>query len=375
MSVMDKTPIFFEPSDVWLFRDARPFAAGEQGRATSLFPPTPRTVQGALRSARLGQSGETFDYHHWSEALQAEIGQPHNFGALRLRGPLLARRAPTGQLQRFFPVPQDVTDCKSGWQILTPQSWPEAKANWKANLLPLLPPSGEEPKAFRSGWICEDTLLGYLKGNVCGLHVHRQEKLFVRESRFGVQIDSRPKRPTEGRLYQIEFMRLLEGCGVLVEVSGLALQSSGLLQIGGEARAGSYTTVTTPFDLATDGRVADQPSRFKLYFATPAVFTKGWLPQALDLQADGGYSGNWRGVDVKLLAAAISRAQPIGGRDISQHDQQRVIQRAVPAGSVYHFEISGSGVSGQDLLSAFDGQCVSDVDPEIGFGLCYVGGW
>ncbi|MBL8152360.1 MAG: CRISPR-associated protein Cmr3, partial [Blastocatellia bacterium] len=38
--------LFIEPSDVWLFRDARPFAAGEQSRATSLFPPTPRTIQG-----------------------------------------------------------------------------------------------------------------------------------------------------------------------------------------------------------------------------------------------------------------------------------------------------------------------------------------
>lgn len=374
MSAMN---LFIEPSDVWLFRDARPFAAGEQSRATSLFPPTPRTVQGALRSARLGQSGEPFDFRRWSQALQNEIGQPDNFGALNLRGPVLAKRKNANQVQPFFSLPQDVAEYQNGWQILTPQTPPTWKLNWQGNLQPLLPPAGSEPKKFESGWLCEDALLAYLKGNVCGLHVHTSDKLFERESRFGVQIDSYPKRPTEGNLYQIEFMRLRTDVGLLVEVNGINLNRSGLLQLGGESRAARYHTITTNLDLSTAGRlsIGNQPLHFKLYLATPAIFKQGWLPDNIKLQANGDYTGSWRGVDVKLIAAALSRAQPIGGRDISQKDKQRILQRAVPAGSVYFFEVTDAGKQEADVMNAFDGKCVSDADAQIGFGLCYIGGW
>src|SRR5207244_9940034 len=89
MMQMNNTPIFIEPDDVWLFRDGRPFAADDQSRAASLFPPTPRTLQGALRSARLAQSGASFrNQTTWP----TDVGNPNNFGDLKLRGPILAKR-------------------------------------------------------------------------------------------------------------------------------------------------------------------------------------------------------------------------------------------------------------------------------------------
>ncbi|MFS8902211.1 hypothetical protein NW845_12730, partial [Synechococcus sp. H60.2] len=36
------------PLDVWMFRDARPFAPGERAWATSGFPPSGHTLAGAL---------------------------------------------------------------------------------------------------------------------------------------------------------------------------------------------------------------------------------------------------------------------------------------------------------------------------------------
>jgi hypothetical protein len=47
------TTLFLEPLDVWLFRDGRPFMAGQQFRAASRFPPSPLVVQGALRAYHL----------------------------------------------------------------------------------------------------------------------------------------------------------------------------------------------------------------------------------------------------------------------------------------------------------------------------------
>src|SRR6266700_992042 len=42
--------IFLEPSESLLFRTGRPFDAGESGYAESMFPPTPETLQGAIRA-------------------------------------------------------------------------------------------------------------------------------------------------------------------------------------------------------------------------------------------------------------------------------------------------------------------------------------
>jgi CRISPR-associated protein Cmr3 len=377
MTTMNRTSLFIEPDDVWLFRDGRPFAAGDQARAASIFPPTPRTMQGALRSARLAQSGEPFHFSGWSQSLKSEIGTPNDFGGLNLRGPILAKRkGHSREVRRYFPLPANVTRLNNRWHILAPQAATDIETNWPIDdpLLLLLPPADSEPEKFEVGWLCEHALRSYLCGDVCGVHMHTGTDLFTREPRMGVQIDSYPKRPTEGNLYQVEFIRLQSGVGLLMEVTGLALTHEGLLQLGGEMRAAKYETVATTIDLAPAGRLSvDTPRlRFKLYFATPAIFAKGWLPNAID---EPGLEGNWNGIAVRLVSAALGKTQVIGGRDISQRDAQHPLRRVAPAGSVYFFEVTDASTQATDIFNAFDGRCVSDLDAQIGFGLCYVGGW
>ena len=43
--------LFIEPTEPLLFRTGRPFDAGQNTFAESLFPPTPETLQGAVRAA------------------------------------------------------------------------------------------------------------------------------------------------------------------------------------------------------------------------------------------------------------------------------------------------------------------------------------
>jgi CRISPR-associated protein Cmr3 len=365
--------IFIEPSDVWLFRDGHPFAPNERGRAVSLFPPTPQTMQGVIRSARLAHSQEPFDYRNWSDALKSEIGQPDNFGALSLRGPLVAKRQGSS-VQRLFPLPLDVTKLQDGWHILAPSLASDFKTNWQpATLQPLLPPDGREPTKFDMGWLDEIEFLTYLRGgSLTDTSMTKTDSLYRHEARFGVQIDSRPKRPPEGMLYQIEFIRLEDGVGLFIEVGGVSLPDAGLLQMGGEARTGRYEKVMAPLGLPREGRtlpVVENRLHLKLYFATPAIFNNGWLPEWLDPKS---LRGRCNGLEVKLISAAVGRSQRIGGRDISQRDRQRPVRQAVPAGSVYFFETEATA---DDVFQTFDGQCVSDADAQIGFGLCFVGGW
>ncbi len=370
---MSAMTIFIEPSDVWLFRDGRPFAPNERGRAVSLFPPTPQTMQGIIRSARLAHSQEPFDYRRWSDALKSEIGQPDNFGSLRLRGPLVAKRE-GNSVKPLFLLPLDVIRLQGGWHILAPRFASHLKVNWRQSALQLLlPPDESEPCKFEVGWLSEKELLIYLGGGTLSdASVTQTDSLFRHEARFGVQIDSKPKRPPEGMLYQVEFVRLHDGVGLLLEVGGVSLPDVGLLQMGGEARSGRYESVSPLLPLPRDKRVlpvVGNNLRFKLYFATSAIFHSGWLPKWLNPQS---LSGRYNGVEVRLISAAVGRSQPIGGRDISKRDRQRPVRRAVPAGSVYFFETEASE---DDVFQAFDGQCLSDADAQIGFGFCFVGGW
>lgn len=369
---MSAKNLFIEPSDVWLFRTGRPFAADEQTRAASIFPPTPRTMQGALRSAYLAQKGVSFtNQTTWPR----EIGSPDCFGDLQARGPLIARRGTDGVVSPLFPLPLDIIKLKNSWQILSPCSDDRRHfaANLENGLLPLLPLDDTGSTKFNGGWLDDSDFLAYLRNESFPIDKNpiAEEMLFGRESRFGVQIDSHPKRPTEGMLYQVEYVRLHQDVGLLVEVDGISLQENGLLQLGGEARAGRFETVTANLTFPTQDRLKDKnkPLLFKLYLATPAIFGHGWLPEHIDKK---NLMGRWREIELTLVSAAIGKPQPIGGRDISKRDSQRDIYGAVPAGSVYFFETQASA---DDVFRAFDGQCVSDVAAQIGFGLGYVGGW
>jgi CRISPR-associated protein Cmr3 len=275
------------------------------------------------------------------------------------------------EVQKLFPLPLDIARFQGTWRILSPRPDRRFSTNWHPALQPVLPAEEGDPEKFEPGWLLQEAFLAYLCGNESGLDVRKNEEFFELEPRFGVQLNSGPKRPYAGMLFQVEFVRLALDIGLLVEVDGVALAEAGLFQLGGEARAGRYVTIHTALDLPRDRWLkADiRPLRFKLYFATPAIFTRGWLPGWLDTTT---LTGQYNGVAVQLIAAVVGKPQPIGGRDIAQRDRQRPIHRAVPAGSVYFFETQASS---DEVMNAFDGQCLSDLDAQIGFGLSYVGGW
>ncbi len=117
--------VFIEPSDVLLFRDGRPFSAGEGHRARSLFPPTPNTMQGVIRSKVLAERCGRYQSYREGCAqcpeqqtctIPEEIGRPDqqgrgNYGAMQIKGPLIAQRE-ASSLDVHFPVPADVVQVK-----------------------------------------------------------------------------------------------------------------------------------------------------------------------------------------------------------------------------------------------------------------------
>lgn len=355
---MTTMKLFLSPVDVWLFRDGRPFDAGADHYARSLFPPYPSVMQGAIRAYHLIVQGVDLSDRG---AIARAVGTAEDFGSLRLRGPFIARREAGGRLTRYLPVPADAAPCDDRHpKAITPQPATDRKVITSADdRLPLLlfPHPLEAGKREWGGWLDEAQLRRCMQGEpVMPIHA---DALFTTENRYGIGMDSDRRATQQGQLYAAEFIRPHEGVGLYVEVSGYdGWPQRGLVRIGGEGRAARFEQVE-----AADWPAPPQPlpRRFKLYFATPAYFSQGWQP------------ADWRTFfegDVRLKAVALNRYESRGGFDYAAGGQKSA-RRFVPAGSVYFFECGESARLRSDLVQ----NAITDYGAEIGFGQVVVASW
>lgn len=378
--------LFLEPADVALFRDGRSFTAGSDHRARSLFPPNPSTVLGALRSKLLMDTGVSLTAFAAglpeAQAAIDEIGPRDGAPPFALRGPFIAeveqRDADDNirQVKPYYPPPADMVKVGETYHLLKPlvpgtdmpfdANWPETDQP-DSPLCPLwLPNDKKQDEA--EGWVDEETLQALLGGGQSELaasEVRRDERLFARESRFGVGIDSKRKRYKDGMLYQVEFIRPREGVGLVVDVVEGAppFDQSGLLSMGGESRPFRY------YRLKVSSKQVQPPDRkFKVYFATPACFKNGWLPQQWS---------TWFNGDVRLVAVALRRARTISGARVDTKSQQggtfaKAGRKFVPAGSVYYFEAESKVTYNGKPVSEFD---ENDANSRAGYGTVLFGKW
>jgi len=365
-----------QPHDVLLFRDGKPFAAGTDVRARSLFPPTPFTLQGAIRSRVLFSSqvspaeyvqGQTQE----AQTLQQLIGPSKGgYGKLHLRGPFLARWE-NGQWVRYFPVPADVVGLNGRFELLKPLQQFLSRSNLPDGLLmPWLRTDGRVEE--KRGWISEEDLQAYVKGNA-PRKVWEESEFVEREHRFGIALERERRTVRESYLYLAEFLRLKKDVALWVDVEGISEADlggkTGFLQLGGEARAAYYEVqqvASDPIPIPPN----PLPRRFKVVLLTPAWFSGGWQPQ-------GGSWGQFFSGSVRLVASIIPRYQPIGGAYVDDRRRreafQKPMRRFVPTGSVYFFEHDGTASwTGMPFTETPSGEGSYG---QIGFGACAIGEW
>lgn len=360
--------LIIEPSDAWLFRDGKPFRAGEDHWASSRFPPTPLTMQGVIRSKILLDSDTDLTVYAQNPsetAIYAQIGgKGQDYGALRIRGPYLAHRE-NGDWVRYYPVPADLLYDQRGGVLhrLTIGESPVI-ANWPhplESLRPLYAPETQDQDselAPASGWIAAEDLRSYLEGRLpAPERMVPLGKIYELEPRITIGMERQIRRPRPQLLAGIGMVRLCPNWALDLEISGVPRwESQGYLGIGGEARAGYYQVLPSTLPSASPGPL---PSRFVLYCATPTWFKNGWRPESW---------GKWfTGGRVRLVAAAVNRPERIGGWDIVEGEKP--MRGYVPAGSIYYFESEGQVL--------YNGEPVTD-DPaegQIGFGQVFIGQW
>lgn len=329
--------------DSFFFRTAAPFDAGANHHATSLFPPLPSVYAGAMRNAvssgqadqrlKIGYNGLMVNDHFW------------------------------------FPLPLDCVVREGiGMEYLHLAKAPVSQYPLPYSLLPQEHKMSKDTKLQGGGYIEEDGLRAYLQGNELhpSMPCHALDGVIRYENQIGIQMNPETGTSLDKHWYVIRTVRPADRhdrkCSLVVEASGTFMDNTAILKVGGESKTAQVRPLHKEVGLQA---VAAQDKYFKLYLATPAIFKHGWLPWWINPETmEGTFSYKRHSIRVRLCSAAVGRYVPVGGFGIS-HGKPREMRYAVPAGSVYFFEIIEGTFEKANKL--FHQKCLSDYRESWGF--------
>ena len=352
--------IIFDTFDTLFFRDGRPFSMGDDTWADGIFPPPLSVIYGALRTGYFAQN----------ICLFPEAGEPDDpTSGLRINK--ICYRVTPGNLF-CYPAPLDFMELKD--------KHPKDRVNESVNKrysiekiklvkdvdgcssldeknLSMFRYEGEV-ESVENGLIDFQDLTNYLcNGSLCNIiklsdHICKEPKVGIGRS------DLTRTSGDTGKLYRIGLQRPASRDGqsrfeVVVEFEDLQLAGNGILRLGGEGKCVSYFAKPSP-EIDISPLRTSEDNRFKLYFLTPAVFDKGWIASWMEI-------GEYRGLGINLLGAVVGKPLFLGGFDI-RAQKPKIMRKAVPAGSVYYFELKDGTVKSrfEELKNAFHGKSLAD---------------
>lgn len=361
-----------EALDTIFFRDGKPFNKDGDNWVNSLFPPAPSVFYGALRSAYFAENISQF-------AKANEDDDPTK--NLKIKGIFMQ----VGETV-YFPLPLDLVKNKDKNEEVFPLVLHENSfvSNCPTEMV-LRPPADNSVENIEGGLLDDISLGSYLFGNNQELPFRRLSDFVTYEPKVGIGLNKTTGIARDGLLYRVGMIRpealLSYGKGlnslktrklkILLDYEGLPLPLRGLMKVGGESKAMLYEHCEDEGiqGLKNIDRFRKKGKRFKVYLATSAKFANGWLPGWIDERT---LTGTYKGIMLKLLTAAIGRYVPIGGFDMKEKRPKPML-RAVPAGSVYYFEVlDGSDLA--EVMDSFHYANISDFDGQQGFGLAFAGG-
>lgn len=356
--------LFLKPNDTFFFRDGRPFTRGEQSEGYSMETPLPSTVMGALRTAYIAFCGDMAAFA--AAEMESVIGTKKSLtgASIHIKGVFVGGNDGT----LYYPTPRDLVSkkkCKDTTLFPLVESQDDTFAS-NSELSTHLTWDNAAMQVEHPGQsISSNILRKYLLGDKESLKLEDAD--FIRdEPKVGITRNKKTLAAAESMLYRINMKRFRDSSlGFVVDVEGIdQFPKKGLIKLGGEGKGFTYKEtchepkLLSDDDLQTLCEKVDTAGKFKLYFATHAIFDKGWNPEALH-------------PDIELITAAVGNYVTVGGWDVAQ-GRPKGTCRAVPAGSVYYFRLI-NGASIEAILDALHYKNIGDQRTQEGFGLAYVG--
>lgn len=331
--------IEIEPLDTVIFRDGKPFSKGDDSWTESLNLPAPTTIYGALRGTYFAQNPDDFKNLHTHDVTEQLV----------IKGIYLYDND-----ELLYRVPKDCVHRLGEEQIQTLKLEENILTN---NPMRYTLSLNEEIENVGDKLLDDITFDDYLQGEKT-LYGRELEEFISAESKIGIGRDRAKAVTKEGLLYRVQMLRYQ--FRIVVEFEGLTLESSGLMKFGGEAKGANYRELES---IEFPSLPTLKSNIFKLYLLTPAIFEKGWLPSWID---EKDLTGEYQGVKLKLISCAIGKYQSIGGFDMKTN-QPKEMYKAVPAGSVYYFEILEN--QQEKIEKIFHKQSISDYRANEGYGI------
>lgn len=390
--------LFFQPNDTFFFRDGKPFTKGDQSEGYSIFPPFPSTALGALRSAYVAAFGDLSLFR--SGKMRHIVGTPESLcDAIQLHG-IFPSNSRDNQLDIFFPVPLDLVYKKDDegsrdiqLHLLAPAPKKFASNGPRPMNTILRWADMESVDSDADGLLDLVNIEQYLLADDTYLQLVNPNILIERESKIGIARSRDTLSSEDHMLYRIDMSRFKNRDGIYGFVVDYECHKPlpterGILKFGGEGKSFAYRDTNQwpnflkPVDnLDTNSRdhhleaiktSIESTGKFKLYFATPTIFKNGWLPSWLNEDTFSGEypAGQASPMRLKLVTAAIGKPITVGGWSMAK-DGAKQSYRAVPAGSVYYFELMDRSRT-DDLITAFHYKNVSDKRSKEGFGLALI---
>lgn len=358
--------ISFEALDTLFFRDGKPFSLGDENWADGLFPPPPSVIYGALRTWIATQQGIPF------EEVETKLND------VQVSNLSFYIEDRNSRAAYYLPLPADLAESKDkdektlrkekngfygGIIQLLPHVNSVVSSLQSYNNLDyiFLPPKDTYVESVPDGLIEVEALKMYLQSGRLPRFFRRIKDFVRNEPKTGNGRDATVRSVKEGSLFRVG-MRRPCGLSFVVQTKGLAdftPAGTSLVKFGAEGKLANISSVEYYPELP---KFQVKGSYFKLYLATPAIFTTNhWYP---DLKKFG--------ISAQLVGACMGKPQHIGGfsmNDGSGKPKPKPMYKTVPAGSVFFFRSEDDPAK----INAMQGMSVSDEREKEGFGICYIG--
>jgi CRISPR-associated protein Cmr3 len=359
--------IIIEPIDTLFFRDGKPFSMGDQAAAFGIFPPYPSTVYGAIRTGIISQNQGLSTFYAGGMADEIGTIDDSSSALFKLKGVFPYKN--DGVL--FFSAPLDlVTEDNKTTKNNKTAKRAEIKqdAPFSTNIKIdqyLFPFEMEKATSVKGYYITHTDFISYLDSTRNEFDIYPESTFCMVEYKTGIKIDAQTKITDEGNLYRVGMRRFEKDFCLACDLKGVpSLRKEGVLKLGGEGKTVRYHTseFQLPDARETVVKRIKETGIIKIYFATPAIFETGWVPDEKII--------NGPDYKLELITASIGSPVSIGGWDMGKGGH-KTMMRGVPAGSVYYFKILNGDV--ENIYQHLHHRNISERANE-GFGLIMVGG-
>ncbi len=320
--------IFFDPVDTLFFRDGSPFNREElQSNHQTLFPPSPKTLGGAIQAAyarALDWDGLGDKMSNWGEVCKHHLGTGRDPTPLSFNGPYLFNHE-----QPFFPVPAHIMACLPTGEKPVPQhivSMRPGKKTYRCDigeaLLPKVPDnkvSGRKPLTGH-WWMDRAGLLSVLNGDAPRLeNLLDQSRLWSAEPRVGIYRNDQRVTGLQS-LYAPQHIRLKDKVRLAMDVERLPGKDGKLDKsvvanpqpVGGESRSCWLSIKDNAEALIPETNlVADNNDTF--YYLV-LIMTPCRLTMAFGLLPNTEIAG----LPGKLVSACLLKPKMLGGWETKQ---------------------------------------------------------